>query len=59
MAPMTVPAGGRIVPPTIAAGLGSAVRTRSTPLVGPPVMTGSPTAFCQVVVPSTIVAKSA
>jgi hypothetical protein len=52
-----VPAGGTIVPATIAFGVaGSAVRVRAIPLVGPPVMTGSPTAFCHVVVPSTMLA---
>ena len=29
------------------------------PLLGPPVMTGSPTGFCQVVDPSMMVANSA
>jgi hypothetical protein len=53
------PAGGRIVPPMVAAGLGRAVSTRAMPSVGPPVMTGSPTAFSHVLDPSTIVAKSA
>ena len=58
--PPVVTAGGTIVPPTVAAaGLGRTVRTTSMPLLGPPVMTGSPVAFCHVVVPSTIVAKSA
>ena len=54
-----VAAGGRIDPPIVAAGVGRAVRTRLMPSVGPPVMTGSPTAFSHVLDPSTIVAKSA
>ena len=58
--PTFVPAGGTMVPPTTAPGAcGVAVRVRSMPCVGPPVITGSPTAFSQVEVPSMIVAKSA
>jgi hypothetical protein len=57
--PTVVLAGGRMVPPTTAPGLANGVRTMFTPWVGPPVMTGSPTAFCQVFDPSTIEAKSA
>ncbi len=58
--PAMVPVGRTTVPPITAAGAcGTGVRVRSMPLVGPPVMTGSPSAFSHVEVPSMIVAKSA
>ena len=47
--PMAVAAGGAIVPVIVAAGVaGTDARVRASPLVGPPVMTGSPIGFCQV-----------
>ena len=59
-APRVVASGRTIVPPMVAGGVaGAAVRTRSIPFVGPPVMTGSPTRFSHVLVPSTIVANRA
>ena len=52
-----VAAGGRMAPPTVPPGLAWTLgRTRSMPLVGPPVMTGSPLVFCQVALPSEMVA---
>ena len=53
-----VPVGGTVVPVIVAGGSGgTAVRVSATPEVGPPVITGSPTWFCQVLVPSLIVAR--
>ncbi len=58
--PTTVAVGGTMVPVIVAAGVaGTDVRVSAIPLVGPPVMTGSPVAFCQVLVPSTMVANRA
>ena len=55
--PNRVPSGGSIVPLMVAGGdAGTVSRGTSTWLVGPPVMTGTPTAFCQTFVPSTTVA---
>ncbi len=55
-----VPDGGTIVPAMTAPGAcGTAVSVRAMPFVGPPVMTGSPTAFCHDDAPSMIVAKRA
>jgi hypothetical protein len=54
----TVPVGGTVVPSMVAGGLdGTAVKVSASPEVGPPVMTGSPTWFCDVLVPSVIVAR--
>ncbi len=46
-----------MVPVIVAAGAGTAVRSASIPEVGPPVRTAMPCGFCQVLEPSTIVAK--
>ena len=54
----TVPVGGTMVPAMLAGGgVGTGVRVRAMPEVGPPVITGSPTWFCQTFVPSAIVAN--
>jgi hypothetical protein len=54
----TVPAGGTMVPETVAGGgAGTGVSVRAMPEVGPPVMTGSPTWFCKTFAPSTTEAK--
>ena len=58
--PIAVAAGGTIVPVIVAAGVaGTDARVTASPLVGPPVMTGSPIGFCHVLVPSTMVANRA
>ena len=58
--PSVVPAGGTMVPVIVAPDVaGTAVSVRAIPLVGPPVMTGSPVRFCQVLGPSTMVANRA
>jgi hypothetical protein len=54
----TVPVGGTVVPWMVAGGVGvTAVKVSARPEVGPPVMTGWPTWFCQVLVPSVMVAS--
>ena len=58
--PSAVAAGGTMVPVIVAAEVaGTDARVSAIPLVGPPVMTGSPVGFCQVLVPSTMVANRA
>jgi hypothetical protein len=53
-----VPVGGTVVPAIDAGGFGAtAVNVSASAEVGPPVITGSPTWFCQVLVPSVMVAS--